>query len=149
MFPITITLHDAAQLNAVMCALHPTIPAPVVAPAPEVTAKKSAKATPAPQPVEAPAPSSPTAEVAVAAAPAPSTAQPAPQPSTAPAADANSAGSTVTYQDAAGAITKLSRTKGRDAAIAVLAKFGAAKLPDVKAEQYADVLAAANEAMGA
>jgi hypothetical protein len=52
-----------------------------------------------------------------------------------------------TYQDAASAITKLSRAKGRDAAVAVLQQFGAAKLPDVKPEQFADVIAAAEEAM--
>jgi hypothetical protein len=51
-----------------------------------------------------------------------------------------------TYQDAAAAITKLSRAKGRDAAVAVLASFGAAKLPDVKPEQFADVIAAAAKA---
>lgn len=54
-----------------------------------------------------------------------------------------------TYQDAAGAITKLSRTKGRDAAVALLTKFGAAKLPEVKPEQFAAIIADANEAMGA
>jgi hypothetical protein len=53
------------------------------------------------------------------------------------------------YQDASAAIIKLSRSKGRDAAVSVLAKFGAAKLPDVKPEQFAAVIAAANEAMGA
>ena len=51
-----------------------------------------------------------------------------------------------TYQDAAAAITKLSRTKGRDAAVAVLASFGAAKLPDVKPEQFAAIIAAAETA---
>lgn len=51
-----------------------------------------------------------------------------------------------TYQEAADAVTKLARTKGRDAAIAVLAKFGAAKLPDVKPEDFAAVVAAAAEA---
>lgn len=53
-----------------------------------------------------------------------------------------------TYQDAAAAITKLSRTKGRDTAVALLSKFGAAKLPDVKPEQFAAVIADATAAMG-
>lgn len=57
-------------------------------------------------------------------------------------------GEGVTYQDAAAAITKLSRTKGRDAAVALLSKFGAAKLPDVKPEQFADVIEAATKEMG-
>ncbi len=52
----------------------------------------------------------------------------------------------VTYKEAADAVTKLAQTKGRDAAIAVLGKFGAAKLPDVKPENFAAVVAACAEA---
>ena len=51
-----------------------------------------------------------------------------------------------TYQDTADAVTKLARTKGRDAAVAVLNEFGAAKLPDVKPEQFAAVIAACEKA---
>lgn len=51
-----------------------------------------------------------------------------------------------TYQATADAVTKLARTKGREAAVAVLTKFGAAKLPDVKPEQFAAVIAACEEA---
>lgn len=51
-----------------------------------------------------------------------------------------------TYQDAANAVTKLARTKGRDVAIQVLAQFDAKTLPDVKAEQFADVIAACEKA---
>lgn len=51
-----------------------------------------------------------------------------------------------TYDDAANAVTKLARTKGRDAAIAVLSKFGASKLPEVKPEDFAAVIAATVEA---
>jgi hypothetical protein len=54
-----------------------------------------------------------------------------------------------TYQDAASIITKLAKSRGRDAAVAVLTKFGAAKLPDVKPEQFAAVIAAANAALEA
>jgi hypothetical protein len=50
------------------------------------------------------------------------------------------------YQDAAEAVTKLARAKGRDAAIRVLAKYGAAKLPEVHAEDYPDLIAACEEA---
>lgn len=52
-----------------------------------------------------------------------------------------------TYEEVAAAITKLSRTKGRDAAVAVLTQFSAKKLPDVAPEQFAEVLAAAEEAL--
>lgn len=51
-----------------------------------------------------------------------------------------------TYQATADAVTKLARTKGRDAAVAVLTKFGAAKLPDVKPEQFAAIIAACEKA---
>ncbi|WP_334157899.1 hypothetical protein [Oryzomicrobium sp.] len=59
---------------------------------------------------------------------------------------ANNPADAPTYQATADAVTKLARTKGRDAAIAVLTNFGAAKLPDVKPEQFAAVIAACEEA---
>lgn len=61
---------------------------------------------------------------------------------------ANNPADAPTYQATADAVTKLAREKGRDAAIAVLTKFGAAKLPDVKPEQFAAVIAEC-EAVGA
>lgn len=76
-------------------------------------------------------------EVANAANPEPKTkAKPKAEPKveqTAPAAE-------VSYADAAAAVTKLSRLKGRDAAVSLLSSFGAAKLPEVPAERYADVV---------
>lgn len=48
----------------------------------------------------------------------------------------------VTYDQAAEAIQQLAKTKGRDAAIAVLKQFGASKLPDVDAKDFAAVVAA-------
>lgn len=100
--------------------------------------------------LDLPAPSSPTAEAAEAAAQDPSTSQPEPQTGTAPTADANSAADTpvVDYKQAAEAVTKLSRTKGRDAAVAVLKEFKADKLPDVKPEDFAAVVKACADAMG-
>lgn len=47
-----------------------------------------------------------------------------------------------TYQDAAAAINKIAKAKGRDAAVAVLAKFGAGNLKEVKPENFADIIAA-------
>lgn len=61
---------------------------------------------------------------------------------------ANNPADAPTYQATADAVTKLAREKGRDAAIAVLIKFGASKLPDVKPEQFAAVIAEC-EAVGA
>jgi hypothetical protein len=72
--------------------------------------------------------------------------EPTPAP-VAPVAEATAG--TPSYQDAAQAVTKLSRIKGRDAAVALLAQFGAGKLPEVKPEQFAEVITAANIAIGA
>lgn len=52
----------------------------------------------------------------------------------------------VTYQDAAKAIQDLAKTKGRDAAIAVLATFNAIKLPEVKESDFAAVIKACEAA---
>lgn len=64
-----------------------------------------------------------------------------------PGPTAATSGAEVTYEDAKNAILELSKTKGRDAAVAVLSSFGAAKLPDVKPEQIAAVFAAAKKAL--
>lgn len=55
----------------------------------------------------------------------------------------------VDYATAAAAVTKLSRTRGRDAAVALLARFGAAKLPDVDPAQFAAVVAAVEAELNA
>lgn len=80
--------------------------------------------------------------------------KPEPAPEAAPEASAPTPAETfpdtpgVTYQDAAAAITKLSRTKGRDAAVALLYRFKASKLPDVQPDQYFEIIEAAKAAMG-
>lgn len=51
-----------------------------------------------------------------------------------------------TYQAAASAMTKLARTKGREAAVAVLKQFGVSKLPEVKPEDFAAFISACEEA---
>lgn len=73
-------------------------------------------------------------------------ATPEPKEEVAPAADD---APVVTYQDAAAAITALSKAKGRDAAVALLKKFGASKLPEVKEEDFAAIVANANAQVGA
>ncbi len=52
------------------------------------------------------------------------------------------------YQQAATSITTLSRQKGREAALAVLAIFGASKLPGVAADRLQEVIATAEKALG-
>jgi hypothetical protein len=72
-------------------------------------------------------------------------ATPEPKEEVAPAADEGPEAPAATYQDAAQAITALSKIKGRDAAVALLKKFGASKLPEVKPEDFDAIVAAANE----
>ena len=74
--------------------------------------------------------------------------EPAPEPKPEPTAETVPDTPSVTYQDAAAAITKLSRTKGRDAAVALLYRFKASKLPDVQPDQYFEIIEAAKAAMG-
>lgn len=153
MFPMTITLNNPAQLNAVIAALNIAVEPP----APQAAVVKEAAAAPAGKPkataakTESAATTAPTAEAADAPASTPSADTPQSSRTT-PAATASSAAAAteaVSYQETATAITKLSRVKGRDTAVALLAKFGAANLKEVKPEQFAAVLAAANEAAGA
>ena len=53
------------------------------------------------------------------------------------------------YTAAAKAITELSRLKGRDAALKVLARFDATKLPGVAQDRLAEVAEAARQALEA
>lgn len=136
MFPMTVTISNTAQLNAVMAALNvgvaePTKPSPCAV----ETAKQETKAK-VEKPAATEAEQKPEALVQM-------TGNEAAQ---ALHGHANRPADAPTYQDAAAAITKLSKTKGRDAAVAVLTAFGAAKLPDVKPEQFADIIAAAEKA---
>ena len=160
MFPTTVTIHNVADLQKVMSVLYPTTAVveitdksrdvtKEVAAAPVEKPAKTSKSTPAATQAS-PAPTQPTAEVEQAAVPE-KTADASSQPveSAAPAPQASTAADpAVTYKEAAEAVTKLSRTKGRDAAIAVLKSFGADKLPDVKPEDFAAVVAACQAALG-
>lgn len=124
MFPMTVTISNPAQLNAVMAALNVAgIESPKTSPCAGhavETAKEEAKGKATTTKKEA-------AEKALHGH--------ADNPADAP-----------TYQATADAVTKLARTKGRDAAVAVLNEFGAAKLPDVKPEQFAAIIAACEKA---
>lgn len=129
MFPMTVTISNPAQLNAVMVALGVAIAVPDPEKAQAEVAQNTA--------------SSKLISSAEAVVEKPAPAPEAPTPEAAGAADV-----AVTYQATADAVTKLARTKGREAAVAVLKTFGATKLPDVKPEQFAAVIAAC-EAAGA
>lgn len=62
-----------------------------------------------------------------------------PEPDPAPAQE--TAAAAKTYDDVKAAIGALSAAKGRDACIAVLQRFGAARAPDLKPEQYGPFVA--------
>jgi len=118
-----------------------------VAAAPVEKSKKSTSAATQ----ASPAPSQPTAEVETAVPEKTAAESNQPVESAAPAPQASTAATDApapTYKDAAAAVTALSK-KNRDSAIAVLKSFGAQKLPDVKPEMFADVIAACQAAMEA
>ena len=121
---------------------HAQVAAVVAEAKPEATAKKPDGAAPtaATPPIET------TAAVESSQSVAAETGMPAAQAAEALNGHANDDVAAPTYQDAANAINAVAKAKGRAAAVAVLAAFGAAKLPDVKPEQFADVIAAAQKA---
>jgi hypothetical protein len=53
----------------------------------------------------------------------------------------------VPYTDVANAITNLARVKGKPAAVELLGSFNVARGPELKPDQYADVLAAIETAL--
>ena len=94
-----------------------------------------AQPAPAPAPKAAPAKAKP--------APAPKAEEPVvPAPAPAPAAEP-----AIPYTDVATAVTDLAKAKGRQAAVDLLASFDVARATELKAEQYASVIAAAKVAM--
>lgn len=119
MFPMTITLSNPAQLNAVLAALNSATEPP------QSVKKEVAK----PEVVDAPKPEKLVQMTAVEA-------------EQALHGHANRPADVPTYKATADAVTQLARANGRDAAIAVLSRFGAAKLPDVKPDDFAAVIAA-------
>lgn len=141
MFPVTITLHNAADLGKVMAALSAPIPspepapqpAPVASPAPAPKPKAEKTASPAPSPAPASTPSAPTVATAGSDAPATPAGDP---PSTADAP-------AVKYDDLKAAVFKLAG-KSRDAAVAINKAFGVATMKELAADRWADALAAVN-----
>jgi hypothetical protein len=136
MFPVTITIKNATQLNAVMAILDPDNneyarqKAIESEPKAEFVGERVQLAKADPKPAAAAKSATPPEQSAPAATTADSSSE-----------------AHATYEQAAQAITALSRAKGRDAAVAVLSQFGASKLPDVKPDQFAAVVAAAEKAM--
>ena len=156
MFPMTVTISNPAQLNAVMAALNVAgIESPKTSPCAghaAETAKEEAKGKATAAKKEA---AKPEAQAAAATETAQATEQKPEALTQMTAAEAekalhghaNNPTDAPTYQATADAVTKLARTKGRDAAVAVLAKFGAGKLPDIQPHDFQKVIDACAEAM--
>lgn len=166
MFPMTVTISNPAQLNAVMAALNVAgIESPKTSPCvghAVETAKEEAKGkatTTKKEAAKTEVKDEPKAEAQAAAAsetaqaietseqkPEALTQMTAAEAEKALHGHANNPPDAPTYQATADAVTKLARTKGRHAAVALLNEFGAAKLPDVKPEQFAAIIAACEKA---
>lgn len=73
----------------------------------------------------------------------------APEPSAAPAAPQPAAEASVSYDQVKTSILDLAKTKGRDAAMSLLAEFSAAKGTDLKPDQFAPFLAKATTLLAA
>lgn len=86
---------------------------------------------------------------ATAGEPASEPSAPAPEPGAADASATEAAAAPAveppTYEQAAAAVTALIKTSGRDAAVALLKRFGASNLKGVDPAQYAELILAAND----
>ena len=163
MFPMTITVHNASQLNAVLQAMQPDLEAsdfksPAVGAAYEeakakVEANKAAAGKPkaektATAKTEPAAPTSPTAEAGTSPA---ADALAKKDAKTASELGVEGEVATVTYDHVKAAILDVSKAKGREAALKLLAQFDAEKGPDLQKtpEKFGDFIAAAKKLLGA
>jgi len=154
MFPVTITLHNPAQLNAVLAAMGTDAPAPAVTAA-EVrqhaeanqTTMKDAKATVQKEKAEAKKPEAkaqPAKDAAQSSAPT----QTAADNSTSSSSGTDASETPeATYEDAKTAVLTLSKEKGRDAAKGALQRFGVEKLPDLAPEHFGALVALVDEVL--
>lgn len=161
MFPVTITLHNPAQLNAVLAAMGgvkavETLESKLQAAVAAQTDTKKAKTDPKPDaaPDTAPTPtasasseSSSTESTPVASA---DNAQPAADAPTGAAPDTGTTAQSAeaqgaTYEDAKRAVLEVSKTRGRGAAVEMLQRFGVTKLPDLLPEHFGALVDHANE----
>lgn len=145
MFPVTITLHNPAQLNAVLAAMGAVkavedLETKVRASAADQVDTKKAKTGPKPDAAPNTAPT-PTASAS---------SESSSTESTQTAEDEKSETteqSTATYDDAKGLVKEVAKTKGRDAAVGLLQRFGVSKLPDLNPDQYGALVEHAKEVL--
>ena len=124
MFPMTVTISNQAQFNAVVALFQNADTKPAINTAPAVNASKT---TPKKEEVKKDSPAVATE---------------------APAMLVANKHPTYTREEAAKEITELAQTKGVDTAKAVLKQFGANHLRDVRPEDYAAVIEAVMAAKG-
>lgn len=137
MFPMTITIHDITQFHQVMAAFMAGDAAKAAADESTTPGMKNRDVKPQ---------SDGKAETGREETAAPLTQMSAADAENALQGHAERPPADPTYQDAAAALTKLAREKGRAAAVSVLNGFGATKLPEVKPEQFAAFIAACEKA---
>lgn len=146
MFPMTVTIHDQQQLNALLSAMgtKPTIPATTVVQAVQSAPKTNdadiqalvdrteAKAKADPKPTaattEQPAASQPTAEAETAAAPE----------KKAELSDNQADAPKLEYKDVQKAVVEAVKAGHRTAVVALLKEFGVDHAEKLKAEQWPD-----------
>ena len=135
MFPVTITIHNAQQLAAVFAVLggpsdagdkYPA--APAAHKINKAVQEKIQADYSTPEKGAEPIESYPKAEEK-------------------PKAKGKAAALAVDYKTAAEKVMELSLAKGREAAIDLLRKFGAERLPDIPPERYSEVMVACQDAM--
>lgn len=126
MFPMSITIASRAELQAVMAALADT------------NAYAQAKGI-----HTDPKPALPEGDIRVAMGKPAGTARPAPAPATNPAAEEPP----VDYETVKVHILTLSKKRGTQAALQLLEQFGVKKAPDLRPDQYREVLTAAAKAL--
>lgn len=147
MFPITITLKDHAQLNAVLAALNFEVEgdAQAVATATEAIkgAAEKSKANPAKAEVVRGQAESPKPDAAQSSEPTPTASDNSESSSN--ESNESDGKPAPTYEDAKAAVLKLGKVKGRQASLDALSRFGATKLPDVLPEHFADLIQLVDE----
>lgn len=147
MFPMTVTLSNMTQLNAVMAALALNVEQPAPAEKPAAPKKTQQQAATVKETVTQNGTS--TQPVVSSQLPPAEGAAQEPAVESSPSIEASTAASDkpATYDDVKAAIVKLSGAKGRDAVVACLQQFGAAKGPDLKPDQFAAFIAAVEKAL--
>ncbi|BBE09809.1 Putative uncharacterized protein [Mycoavidus cysteinexigens] len=129
MFPITVTISNQAQFNAVMALFQNADNEPVINTSPAINAKSKT----APKKETVKKDSSAPANLTTTEVPAILVANKQP---------------TYTYEEAAKVLLEFSKTDGYGTVKAVLRQFGANNLPEIKPENYAAVIEAVMAAKG-